>query len=256
MAMTKKKRAQDGVSGVNKPLVNFSEDYIRPDYIDWDDYQSNNPYRDLGNAIIAQAYKDYINVEFASYSFLVTKDHKVIDSRHNLKDLSINKDEILRFFNSELYSLITDVDPGAMVKLLKEEIGVINKALDDGMIWDMFVINNYGSRYSVDKNDYLRIYRNRREKAAILSKIRKYESNFRPDPKETRAYYIKKKKLPKNPMHTHDIYILLGDKLNFYAWDANMNDYYKVFDGSKILKRKSYYKKSKYYNWVKNEKGV
>ena len=73
--------------------------------------QSMDPYERLGNAIIIQAAKDY---------------------RMALRRLSRNKcnrdaqeqvDDIERFFHSDLFGVLTDLDPDMLIRKLREEQG-------------------------------------------------------------------------------------------------------------------------------------
>ena len=238
-------RGEGGLIGVGT----YGYDYNPENVIDSgesDDF-SNDPYKNLGNAIIAQAYKDYIEFAFAGYSVMVVKNGVVVDSENNMSAPQVNHGEIIDFFHSQLYSLITDVDGDAILDLANREIELIKKAFREGLIWEQFMASNYNSMYSVDKSDYNRMYRNQRQKHGLESLVRKYESKANVENDKEHIYRICLSKLPKSPMWKNAIYILTKDKMNFYKWDSKKKDFYKVFNGTKVLDRKSYYKSSKYY---------
>ena len=240
--LNKRNTIEGGYIGIGNYKNQPEEAFLKKE-----DRNDNDPYKELGNAIIVQAYKDYIDVEFASYSYVKTRNHKIVRTLPKMGDTTVNKNEIMEFFNSDLYSLITNIDSSAIVKLAEDEIEMIRDSIKNGYIWDQFIIVNYGRMISIDKFDYNRIYRNIREKAALESRITKYEKLANREGAET-SYHICKKLLPSNPMYSKDVYILINDKMNFYRWDKKKEDFYKVFNGSKILGRKSFYKKSKYYS--------
>lgn len=229
----------------------------RPDKIEWDVIHSENPYQDLGNAVVAQAYKDYISVAFASYSIVRTKNGEIIDYNHNLKDLTVNHGEIIDFFNSPLYTLITDIPGDAMIRMAENEIEMIKEAYRDGLIWDQFLIKHINDRISITKNDYEKMYENIRLKHALEQKIRMYEQQAHFDPETERVYRITKRDLPP-ATYPNAIYVLVGYKLAFYKYDKKHKDYYKIFNGNRILSNSSkhWYKDSAYYKKRhKNKKG-
>ena len=223
---------------------------------DRDDFiLTGDPYFDLGNAIVAQAYKDYINFEFAGYSVVKTINGNIIDSENNMQATTVNQGEIEDFFHSELYSLITDIDGDAIIDMARREIDLIKKAFREGWVWEQFTSYNCDEAYSVNKTEYKLMHNNARQKRGIELLVRKYESQIR-DPEfknKEHLYRVCKKVLPTNPLWRNATYILMGDKMNFYLWDEKKNDYYKVFNGNRVLDRKSFYKKSKYYKNLKKE---
>ena len=74
--------------------------------------QSLDPYELLGNAIIIQAAKDYRMAL-----------RRLSRNRCN-RDAQVQADDIERFFHSELYSALTDVDPDMLIRKLREEQGL------------------------------------------------------------------------------------------------------------------------------------
>ena len=212
---------------------------------------SNDPYRDLGNAIIAQAYKDYIDIEFAGYSVVKTKNREVIDFENNLKAPTVNKGEIQDFLHSHLYSMITDIPGEAIIEMAEKEIELIRKAFREGWVWEQFTAYNIDNMYSITKTDYKRMHDNSRQKRGIEILCSKFESKTHSNPNDEKMYRVYKKALPSNPLWRSATYILMGDKMNFYQWDEKHDDFYKVFNGTTVLDRKSFYKKSKYYKNLK-----
>ena len=67
-----------------------------------------NPYEELGNAIILQAAKDYVH-----YRKRFNKHHKDVDFFH-MKDCE-------KFFHSDWAQLLTDLDPVAIIEKIKKE---------------------------------------------------------------------------------------------------------------------------------------
>lgn len=74
--------------------------------------QSMDPYERLGNAIIIQAAKDY-RVALRRLS-----------RNRCSRDAQIQVDEIEKFFRSELYGVLTEVDPEMLIRKLREEQGL------------------------------------------------------------------------------------------------------------------------------------
>ena len=71
-----------------------------------------NPYKELANAIIVQAVKDYRDaVERLRYT---------PDDKSALHD----KRSIERFFHSEWFSILTDLNGELLLKKLKEEVSL------------------------------------------------------------------------------------------------------------------------------------
>ena len=68
-----------------------------------------DPYQELANAIVVMAAKDYQHA--------LRIQHRNPDS----KAARIKIDEIERFFRSEWYRLLTDVDGEMLIKKLREE---------------------------------------------------------------------------------------------------------------------------------------
>ena len=71
-----------------------------------------NPYKELANAIIAQAVKDYRDA--------VERLHYTPDDKSALHD----KRSIERFFRSEWFSILSDLNGELLLKKLKEEVSV------------------------------------------------------------------------------------------------------------------------------------
>jgi len=68
-----------------------------------------DPYEELANAIILQAVKDY-RLALKRYS------------RHPKKDaFTQNKEELERFFRSEWFGVLTNLDPELLIHRLREE---------------------------------------------------------------------------------------------------------------------------------------
>ena len=73
---------------------------------------STNPYTGLANAIILQAVKDYRDAI-----------KRLSRGRVN-KDAEISKQEILKFFRSAWFGVLTGIDPEMLIRKLDEEVGV------------------------------------------------------------------------------------------------------------------------------------
>ena len=70
----------------------------------------DDPYTGLANAIILQAVKDYrVAIK------------KLSRGRVN-KDAEIKKQEILNFFRSDWFGVLTEIDPEIMIRKLDEEV--------------------------------------------------------------------------------------------------------------------------------------
>lgn len=68
----------------------------------------DNPYEELGNAIILQAGKDYIH-----YRKRFNKHHKDVDFFRMI--------ECEKFFHSDWAQLLTDLDPVVIIEKIKKE---------------------------------------------------------------------------------------------------------------------------------------
>lgn len=71
---------------------------------------TEDPYTGLANAIILQAVKDYRDAI-----------KKLSRGRVN-KDAEIKKQEILNFFRSDWFSVLTEIDPEMLIRKLDEEV--------------------------------------------------------------------------------------------------------------------------------------
>lgn len=72
---------------------------------------TEDPYTGLANAIILQAVKDYRDVL-----------KRLSRGRAN-KDAEIKKQEILNFFRSDWFGVLTEIDPEMLIRKLDEEVG-------------------------------------------------------------------------------------------------------------------------------------
>lgn len=72
---------------------------------------TEDPYTGLANAIILQAVKDYRDAL-----------KKLSRGRAN-KDAEIKKQEILNFFRSDWFGVLTEIDPEMLIRKLDEEVG-------------------------------------------------------------------------------------------------------------------------------------
>ena len=70
-----------------------------------------DPYENLANAIVITAAKDY------RYALRSLKRNK---SNNNAKRM---KEEVERFFNSDWYSVLTDLDGAFLMRKIQEEVG-------------------------------------------------------------------------------------------------------------------------------------
>ena len=71
-----------------------------------------NPYKELANAIIVQAVKDYREAL------------RLSNMNPNDKSAQHDKRSIERFFRSEWFSILTDLNGELLMKKLKEEVSV------------------------------------------------------------------------------------------------------------------------------------
>lgn len=72
---------------------------------------STNPYTGLANAIILQAVKDYRDAI-----------KKLLKGKMNREALA-KRDEVLRFFRSQWFGELTEIDPEMLIRKLNEEVG-------------------------------------------------------------------------------------------------------------------------------------
>lgn len=72
---------------------------------------TEDSYTGLANAIILQAVKDYRDAL-----------KKLSRGRAN-KDAEIKKQEILNFFRSDWFGVLTEIDPEMLIRKLDEEVG-------------------------------------------------------------------------------------------------------------------------------------
>lgn len=220
----------------------------KPDFID--------AYQDLGNAIVARAYKDYILLDFASYDYVTTENGKIVNTtfeRNGQLDSTVNKTEILQFFDSPLYSAITDVDSSALIALAEKEITLIEKAFHDGMLYEQFRIENEKALYSISKFDYRYMNENIRRRRLILNLINRFEESanrkercsdiWNPEHQTYRICNIAKK--CDGGGNPHWIYIAKNDKFNFYKYNKDTGKYMKIFNKSTILKTPVEFKPAK-----------
>ena len=71
---------------------------------------TEDPYTGLANAIILQAVKDYRDAI-----------KKLSRGRVN-KDAEIKKQDILNFFRSDWFGVLTEIDPEMLIRKLDEEV--------------------------------------------------------------------------------------------------------------------------------------
>ncbi len=69
-----------------------------------------NPYRDLADAIVIQAVKDYRKAN-----------KKLAIGRENVETQRVH-DECLRFFGSRWFGLLTELDPELLIEKLDKEV--------------------------------------------------------------------------------------------------------------------------------------
>ena len=72
---------------------------------------TEDPYTGLANAIILQAVKDYRDAL-----------KRLSRGRAN-KDAEIKRQEILNFFRSDWFGVLTEIDPEMLIRKLDEEVG-------------------------------------------------------------------------------------------------------------------------------------
>lgn len=71
---------------------------------------SEDPYTRLANAIILQAVKDYRDAN-----------KKLARGKTN-KNAEADKNEVLRFFRSDWFGALTEIDPEMLIRKLDEEV--------------------------------------------------------------------------------------------------------------------------------------
>lgn len=71
---------------------------------------SEDPYTRLANAIILQAVKDYRDAN-----------KKLARGKTN-KNAEMEKNEVLRFFRSDWFGALTELDPEMLIRKLDEEV--------------------------------------------------------------------------------------------------------------------------------------
>lgn len=72
---------------------------------------AEDPYTGLANAIILQAVKDYRDA------------NKRLSRGRANKDAKTKKQEILKFFRSDWFGVLTEIDPEMLIRKLDEEVG-------------------------------------------------------------------------------------------------------------------------------------
>ena len=207
----------------------------------------SDPYVDLGNAIIARAYRDYILLAFAPHGLITTKNGKIVRTTHEASTklpLSVNEKEIRMFFESSLYSAITEVDSEAILKLADNEIELIKEALEDGMDWDTFAAVNNSKLINVDKTDYDWIRKKYRQRCGLELMVSKFEqfASVYPDiyNSEKQTYIIQS---VSTRMHGNKdlIYISPRHKMAMYKYDPDLKKFYCIYNKrSGVLKKRSY----------------
>ena len=207
----------------------------------------SDPYVDLGNAIVARAYRDYILLAFAPHGLITTKNGKIVRTTHEASDklpLSVNEKEIKMFLDSPLYSAITDVDGEAILRLAGKEIEIIKEALKEGMDWDTFATVNNGRLINVDKTDYNWIRKKYRQRCGLEVMVSKFEqfASVYPDiyDSEKQTYIVQS---VSTKMHGQKdlIYISPRHKMAMYKYDPDLKKFYCIYrNTSGVLKRRSY----------------
>lgn len=71
---------------------------------------TEDPYTGLANGIILQAVKDYRDA------------NKKLSRGKTNKDAQIKKQEVLKFFRSDWFGVLTEVDPEMLIRKLDEEV--------------------------------------------------------------------------------------------------------------------------------------
>lgn len=210
-------------------------------------------YQNLGNAIIKQAYDDYIALAFATPGVIITKNGRIIKEIHENNSVltsSVNKDEIEKFFHSSLYSSITSIDPDVLLEKADAEIKLIMIAIQQGLIWDQFTMINQGSLISIDKYDYNRFVKDTRRRRALLNLVDRFEQKVTENQdfhdSSFQVYKVQNVKYNQNvePCASDKIiYIAPNHGMHFYAFDSKSHRYYKIFDKRCIKKKREYLKK-------------
>ena len=86
-----------------------------------------NPYSELANAIVIQAYKDYIQYyrtlkDLTDTDTTLLNDVKKEKYERKLKKAQADFDEVYDFFFSGWYECLTSVDPQVILAKLDEEV--------------------------------------------------------------------------------------------------------------------------------------
>ena len=233
-----KKSTQDFYGTGNYKPVTTEEEYFE---------DVSDPYVDLGNAIVARAYRDYILLAFAPHGLITTKNGKIVRTTHEASDklpLSVNEKEIKMFLDSPLYSAITDVDGEAILRLAGKEIEIIKEALKEGMDWDTFATVNNGRLINVDKTDYNWIRKKYRQRCGLEVMVSKFEqfASVYPDiyDSEKQTYIVQS---VSKKMHGQKdmIYISPRHKMAMYKYDPDLKKFYCIYrNKGGVLKRRSY----------------
>ena len=141
-------------------------------------------YIGLANAIIAQAYHDYIDCEFAMWSEIHTDKGKITYQRFKMDSGAgiVNQEEIRNFFKSQFYESLTDISGDYILGLAEKEIGIIKRAIRGGMNYNMFVlqynrVNGFTERaqYACTRSTFDTYRNNTKMKYIIRKAIDKYE---------------------------------------------------------------------------------
>ena len=223
---------------------------------------ANDPYQDLGNAIVARAYKDYVLLEFASYDYVTTREGKVVHTvyeKNGQLGPTVNKKEIEDFFDSPLYSAITDISGDAILGLAKKEIVMIKKAFEEGLMYEQFSMTNNDKMFCISKYDYKYMRESLRKKNLILFLIDKFEQAVAIKPRcadwihpEKQMYHICHIN-PAKKGNVNWIYIAKNDNFNFYRYiydkKTKKGGFYKIFNKSTICKNLVEFKKGERYLW-------
>jgi len=233
-----KKHTQDFYGTGNYKPVTTEEEYFE---------NVSDPYVDLGNAIVARAYRDYILLAFAPHGLITTKNGKIVRTTHEASTklpLSVNEKEIRMFFDSGLYSAITDVDGEAILRLAGKEIELIKEALEEGMDWDTFAAVNNSKLINVDKTDYDWIrkkYRQRCGLEVMVSKFEQFASVYPDVYNSEKQTYIVQSVSTKMHGQKDMIYISPRHKMAMYRYDPDLKKFYCIYNKrSGVLKRRSY----------------
>ena len=188
-------------------------------------------YEALGHAIIAQAYKDYIECEFAPFKEIITKDGAIVTKIPKMNDPYVNQDEITTFFHSGFYMSLTDIDGDYILKLAEKEIDLIKRGFREGMNWNMFLLEfgkDYGylekaTNFSTTKADYDTYYKNVRNRRNVHRAVLKYENkrDILSEPELT-YYIVDKHPMPEacQPKGIRNGVVIAMDTKHIYRYNA------------------------------------